>query len=168
MNHPFPAQVLLEADSDFSLDRYNGGANGTYRENGVTITVQIEYSNREDWSFPTSPAYTYKVKHQKGSSASFEDSYYASYPDGLTIVQNSGVKINFVQSGVFYSFDGTEALIRISTALALFAVATTVVDSLARYVMKHRDIYNEIMVEESQDFGDLCRKEHEESKLAAA
>ena len=160
--------VLLAADNDFSLDRYNSDANGTYREVGVQLTVQIEYNNREDWNTPTMPAYTYHVTHQKGSTASYEESYYSDYPQGLTVVQNSGVKIQFVQSGTFYSFDATEALIRITTALALFAAATFIVDLLAKYVMHHREKYYAIMYDESEDFGELCKREAIDAAAAAS
>lgn len=159
--------VLLQADKDMHLDRYNSDGNGTYRETGVNVYVQILYNNREFWKMPTEPAYEYIVKHAKGSNTLHEDTYYSDYPNGLTIEQNYGVKINFVLSGTFYVFDSTEALIRISTALTLFAVASFIVDSLAMYVLRHRREYLKLMFEPSQDFGELVEREKAEAAAAA-
>lgn len=157
----FDLGALLRSDTDFAIDALNADGNGTYREVGATVTVNIEYNNREPWGMPREPAYVYHVTHTKGSTASREVSEYGDYPDDLTLIQSYGVKIDFVLTGTFYTFDFTQGLIRVTTALALFAAAGCVVDFLAVYAMRHRAKYADLIYEESEDFGDLVKAEAE-------
>ena len=151
--------VLLAADNDFSLDRYNSDANGTYREVGVQIIVQIEYNNRDDWRAPTTPAYTYKVTHQKGSTANDEASYYSDYPDGLTIVQNSGVKIKFVQAGLRHDPDSAPLTTQYD-GLKLLKRKTEAVDKHLRkgYAMKALDALDEAHLRAPRRLGREARE----------
>lgn len=151
--------LLLASDFDFHLDRWNGRDNSTYRETGVHIKVYIRYYNFFPWTWTVKTLYTYEAVHEPGSSSVTEDEYYDNYPNDLTILQRAGVKLDFVQDGTLYTFDLTQALIRITTAFALFAVISYVVDYLALYCFRHRHLYDKYKYEMTEDFGDIVDNE---------
>ena len=169
----FPVSWLLAA-ANVSLDGMSYGNAHSQRFNGLTVIASIEYSNYHPFSGQSETiSYVYRLNALTASAYS-KTQIISSVASNATarddldeliksrvVLEHSGVFFFFTQAGLLGGSDFSTLLTTLTSSLTLLAVATTVVNYLALYVMKNKHYYNNIMYEWSIDFSDL-----EDSHLA--
>ena len=127
------------------------------RYEGSVIIITIEYSNSKQWSGISKIIdYTYSVTLLKGAKSKVMEGIFTRYPDKRTIQNRHGIVFTVLQQGSLKSFSFITMLTKLTTSLALIAMATTVVDALMSYCLKHKEVYlkmkySEIQVVENND-----------------
>ena len=175
----FNLGVLLEAgDEDDGgvapLDEpMSEGGNEPYRYGGLTVELNVRYTNIPDGHFFTSKAfytYEYDIRLIKGAKTSWTETIEVF--DGTTKTRNvlkyRGVNIVATVGGVWYDFDPTTLLIQLTTSLTLFAIASTVVEVAMIHFMPLRGVYRSMKIRETADFSILSQQLSSFSKKAKA
>jgi len=127
------------------------------RYEGSVIIITIEYSNSKPWSGISKVIdYKYSVTLLHGAKSKVMEGIYTKYPDQRTIQNRHGIVFTVLQQGSLKSFSLITMLTKLTTSLALLAMATTVVDALMSYCLKHKEVYlkmkySEIQVVENND-----------------
>ena len=164
----FSIDVLMRA-ADKSLDSVNyvDPVEGplTYRYTGVTMLLQITYSNfRGNFKGLGDIAYYYTPMLVSGSSYKYYQPQYTgpsqnrsvtnSYRSTRTLNNMHGTFIEAVQGGSLYTWSFNNLLIQLTTSLTLFAVATVITDFVAIYLMPDHETYEKYKYEVTEDFSD--------------
>jgi len=154
----------------FSLDYMMGAAGSslddnstsakTFRYDGTTLVMQVEYTNTASWSGLTGNiTYTYKPKLLHSSSFKLYDNIwegpFGNYRENRTLLNKHGIKIDLVQTGFLSSFSFSNLLVSLTTSLTLLAVASVITDYIALFLMPDRLQYNEAKYELTEDFSDI-------------
>lgn len=146
----FTIDVLMRA-ADKNLDAVNYDGQ-TYRETGVTMLLQIVYSNfRGNFKGKGSIQYYYKPRLVTRSSYNYYSPEYSDYRSLRTLNNIHGVFIEAIQGGSLYTWSFNNLLIQLTTSLTLFAVATVVTDFVALYIMPEHGVYEKYIYEETKE-----------------
>ena len=127
------------------------------RYEGAVIIITIEYSNSKNWKgISETIEYTYSVAILNGAKSKVMEGISTTYPDKRIIQNRHGIVFTVQQQGSLKSFSLITMLTKLTTSLALLAMATTVVDALMSYCLKHKEVYlkmkySEIQVTENVD-----------------
>jgi len=129
---------------------------------GMIVTVAIEYHNFRAFHLGVQKGvrYVYKLQAIPGSSYKETRIVTTDYPTKRVKQDLHGILFELQASGQLATFDFTNMLIQLTTSLALLAVATTVVNLLAQYVLKYSPFYKRAMYTTSPDFSDLRAANH--------
>lgn len=143
-----PIQTLLRAAGitnldtfgDFDCDPGSPPAPGceSARYAGLVLQVGLEYDNR--FSFDTTRVqYRYTVQHVTEAEYKADEILYDP-TDETTRTKNNrhGIRLVFRQVGNIGTFDVQVLLVNMVAAMALLAVATTIVDNLMLYVLPQK------------------------------
>ena len=168
----FLLEVLMQAAGS-SLDAVSSSGN-TYRYDGVTLVVEVEYSNIRSWS-GLSGAITYQYTPYLLSATSYklydviwegDPTTAGGYRQNRTLLNKHGVKVDLVQSGNLAAFSFSVLLVSLTTSLTLLAVATVITDYVALYLMPDRVKYDAAKYEWTEDFSDIRDKEEKAERAA--
>ena len=156
----FSIAVLLQAAGINSLDdcidepatggKYNSSSSkcNTYRESGATIMVHVLWNDFIPYHGMVQPYYYYRVQLINKSYKTYIPFYHSYYRQGgRTLLIAHGVRFVFVLGGEFHTFHLTTFLITLTTALGLFAVATTIIDYLMIYILPEKEKYTKAKYE---------------------
>jgi len=151
----FTVKELLDAagaDLD-GLSFAPGAAPGEInRSSGIVIVIAIDYTNVK--LKMDQIKYTYRPQIIDGAEYKATESIYN--PDGsYTIKDRHGIRFVFQQIGQIGTFNPISLLTNLVAALALFKVATTLVELLMLYVLPQKKYYEDFKYEETHDFGDF-------------
>eukprot|EP00944_MAST-04C_sp_MAST-4C-sp1_P010639 g10639.t1 len=112
------------------------------RYEGAVIIITIEYSNSKNWKgISETIEYTYSVAILNGAKSKVMEGISTTYPDKRIIQNRHGIVFTVQQQGSLKSFSLITMLTKLTTSLALLAMATTVVDALMSYCLKHKKVY---------------------------
>jgi len=127
------------------------------RYSGMVVRIVIEYHNFRAFHLGVQSRvhYVYKLTALPGSTYKETRNVNTNYPTERVKQDLHGVLFNLQAGGYLARFDFTEMLVQLTTSLALLAVATTVVNLLAQYVLKYSPFYKKAMYTTSPDFSDL-------------
>lgn len=133
----------LDAESD-ACPRKCHGANSTYRFMGAIFQALIEYDNTGtliEGSDSENVKYQIKIYHLPHSLFQQQVVQKGSSNQGRTIHYLFGPRIVFSVGGTVGKFQTNSLLLQLSTSIAMFAVATTLVDFLMLYILPNSDFY---------------------------
>ena len=147
----FSMDVLIRAAGINSLDDCIDGSSKkctTYRESGATLMVHVIWNDFIPYRGMVKPYYFYRVQLINQSYKTYIP-YYHSYfrQGGRTLLIAHGIRFVFVLGGEFHTFHMTTFLITLTTALGLFAVATTIIDYLMIYILPEKEKYTKAKYE---------------------
>jgi len=132
--------LLNHTEGGISLDDPTS-KNRTMRAGGIVILLYIQYTNRETFNQNTFKYY-YKPHLIPDTYYKSEQPIYTKDIAKRKIWDRHGVRVIVLQIGEIGSFDFQVLLLTFVSGLGLLAVATTVVDLLAVYLLpKHRVFY---------------------------
>eukprot|EP00039_Didymoeca_costata_P023117 m.6016 g.6016 ORF g.6016 m.6016 type:complete len:426 (-) comp3467_c0_seq1:78-1355(-) len=131
--------------------------NQTQRRSGAIYLAEIEYSNTRHWT-GVAPSfrnvwYSIRIKPVAESTYKSYQTIYGSDTSTRTVITKTGLRLSTVMIGDLGKFDMTTMLLQLTTSLSLIAVATVIVDALAMYVMKDKDVYRKSKYEMTESFG---------------
>lgn len=160
--HDFFSLDVLARAAEFHLD--DCSANNTtpnttsspcetYRDSGATIQLNVIWNDFSSFLGKVEPYYSYRAVRM-GTNYKQQVPFYETYRERRTLLSAHGIRIAVVLSGEFHEFEWVAFLITITTALGLLAVSTTVVDSLALYILPERERYQEAKYETADGFFD--------------
>mmetsp|Transcript_40669 Transcript_40669/g.93447 ORF Transcript_40669/g.93447 Transcript_40669/m.93447 type:complete len:498 (+) Transcript_40669:64-1557(+) len=144
-----------------SLDEESPSSNAAQRElrrySGMVVRIVIEYHNFRPFHLGVQSEvhYVYKLTALPGSTYKETRTINTHYPTQRVKEDLHGVLFQMQPGGSLASFSFTDMLIQLTTSLALLAVATTVVNTLAQYFLKYSPFYRKAMYTMSPDFSDL-------------
>ncbi|RIA99660.1 hypothetical protein C1645_746830 [Glomus cerebriforme] len=122
------------------------------RSSGIVIVIAIDYKNVRF----TANEIRYKYRPQVIDGAEYKAVESIYNPDGsYTIKDRHGIRLVFQQIGQIGTFDVISLLTNLVAALALFKVATTLVEILMLNVLPQKKHYEAFKYEETHDFGDF-------------
>eukprot|EP01129_Flabellula_baltica_P010486 TRINITY_DN4437_c0_g1_i4.p1 TRINITY_DN4437_c0_g1~~TRINITY_DN4437_c0_g1_i4.p1 ORF type:complete len:363 (-),score=55.15 TRINITY_DN4437_c0_g1_i4:261-1349(-) len=109
--------IILDQQSDIT------DTTGTFREDGIVVSVRVSYSNIYDFFSPSLLQYfysTYHVKHTRFISLQrvSEDTFSADQKKIERV--RRGIRLDFLQTGEIGSFDLYAMLLKFVSAIALF------------------------------------------------
>eukprot|EP01063_Lacrimia_lanifica_P036877 TRINITY_DN7426_c0_g1_i1.p1 TRINITY_DN7426_c0_g1~~TRINITY_DN7426_c0_g1_i1.p1 ORF type:complete len:444 (+),score=163.19 TRINITY_DN7426_c0_g1_i1:63-1394(+) len=145
-----------ECGTELTLDTPSGvdpDGDSTLRYDGVVLYVLLNYDN-------TKTDDRDEVEYEMTITAMTKaDPKYVTL-DATTagtqqINNRHGVQIMVVQTGKLGAFSLKTLVISMTASLGLLAVAQTITDLLAKFVMPLKDEYKKIIFEYSQDFSDI-------------
>lgn len=155
----FTIDLLLKA-MGLSLDdkSLDPKSQNSIRYDGLVVNLQMEYSNFHSfhWGAEKGVRYVYKlseVRPQSGYKTTKVVS--TNYPSAREKEDNHGILFEVQATGELRNFDFTTLLLQLTTSLALIAVATTIVNILAQYVLAYSPFYNKAIYQLTHDFSDL-------------
>jgi hypothetical protein len=147
-----------------------GETNKTYRDQGMVMNIIVTYTNEETFFIKSIPSYTMEVATVPNQAAKWTSSELsfiggnntvAGIRDALPVEVNTrsaGMKINviFNDDKVFGAFDFATLLDNLTSALALIAVASIIVDFfMLSKLSALRLYYSEVKFTNSVDFSDM-------------
>ncbi|GBB84270.1 hypothetical protein RclHR1_01090009 [Rhizophagus clarus] len=122
------------------------------RSSGIVIVIAIDYANVK--MTVDEIKYTYRPQIINGAEYKATENIYN--PDGsYTIIDRHGIRFVFQQIGQIGTFNAISLLTNLVAALALFKVATTLVELLMLNVLPERKNYGTFKYEETHDYGDF-------------
>jgi len=151
-----------------SLDEINSSGS-SYRNDGTTLILKVEYSNTRSWSgLSKDITYLYTPFLLSDTSFKLYESIWegtgGDYRANRTLLNKHGVKIDLVQGGNLAKFSFSQLLVSLTTSLTLLAVATVITDIVALYFLPDKDRYENAKYELTEDFSDLRDAEEEAAK----
>jgi len=155
----FEVGTLLKA-ANVSLDDTGGFKKGTYRSRGMVIVIHIEYKNLpEAWAGirinPFSslqwPHYSYTVSSRYAYDYQLTKTYDDPADSKRTVRMYNGIRVVVEQHGSIVVWDTTNALVVLTAALGLLAVATTVTELSLMYAMQRSEVYKRFKFRQSRD-----------------
>ena len=155
----FTIRQLLEAAGVDDLDALKAstlrGAPASYRYEGVTIYLQVDYTNMYGYGFGTSPpTYSYKallMSTYKPSHQALEPTYYKN----RTILNRHGITIVAQCVGEFGEFNFFTLFTMLASASAMIAVASLVVNYISLLICPMKKFFKSAKYRETDDFDDL-------------
>lgn len=155
----FSIRSLVEAAS-VGLDAVVlHGSNQTYRNDGVTLVVRIEYTNDASWIGlrvspwrPVGPAMRYKyriMKHATGGIALRKVNFNRDKHGGNVreVDEYRGIRVVVEQTGTLRVWDNVQLMFLVTTTLALLAIAQCVMDHIALNCMANSPEYRRLKFE---------------------
>lgn len=147
------AQARAPPPGGYSLDDVVNSAGETRRLRGAVLEVKIDYDNAGSWRIFTPkdpPSYTISVSMQQASEFKHLSTTQLD-DDRRQVAKAYGILIIVQQVGRLVSFDALHAMIVLTAAVGLLAVANLMTDMLAIYLMPRAEIYSELKYQESAD-----------------
>jgi len=147
-----PISTLMQAVG-VDLDQ-NDGAKGSYRLNGVTVMLDIEYKHNF-WGTPN--GYVYRVRQLPQEPDESESSHGFSNVDWVEarVFTRAGIRIYIRLSG----YTGSVTFERLCLTALSFVGTIVLTDIITQMIMLRlmplRDLYRMLVYEESIDFSDL-------------
>ena len=135
----FQLSTLIQlATEGGTLDETTSFAsNHSLRYTGMVLVVLIEYSNFIPlYGVSNTVTYHYKLKFIKGTGAKHMHQQYLTDSNERILQKRHGVLMVVKFAGSLHAFDWQTCLVTLTTSLALLAVATTIVDGLALYILR--------------------------------
>jgi hypothetical protein len=139
--------TLIRSATGIGLDTATTFAsNHSLRYTGMVLVILIEYSNFVPFfGVVQNTTYNYRVSFIRGTGAKILEQEYLNSDHSRRILQKRhGVLLAVKFSGALRQFDWSVCLITLTTSLALLAVATTVVDALAMYMLKESREFDKV------------------------
>jgi len=128
------------------------------RYDGFVVNMHMEYSNFHTFHWGAEPGvrYVYRLKEVLPSFG-YKSTRIVStgYPDTREKEDNHGILFVVQATGELRFFSFTTLLLQLTTSLALIAIATTIVNILAQYVLAYSPFYNKAIYQLTHDFSDL-------------
>mmetsp|Transcript_114927 Transcript_114927/g.325997 ORF Transcript_114927/g.325997 Transcript_114927/m.325997 type:complete len:500 (+) Transcript_114927:216-1715(+) len=136
------------------------GAGETYRNDGFAIVVRIEYSNEVPWLGlqvspwkPTGPTMFYKyhvIPHSTGDVKLRKVDYFSDEDHQQVtreVEEFRGIRIVVEQTGSIRVWDTMQLMFLVTTTLALLAVASCILDTVALGCMSRSSEYRRLKFE---------------------
>jgi len=164
----FQVETLLQAAGSSLDSETSAGSGETYRESGVTLIMQVDYTNTLSWAgVADAIQYTYTPYLLGSTSFKMYDAVYSGandYRQNRTLLNKHGVKIDLLQGGDLGAFSFQQLLLSLTTSLTLLAVATVVTDYVALYLLPDKERYDEAKYEWTEDFSDMRDQDKDEMR----
>ena len=109
--------------------------------------------------------YVYEMSSVLDSAAKRQAVIYTGYPEDRILLNEHGLRIVAIQSGSLGAFDVGVLLTVITSSLTLLAVANTVVDSLAIYVLPEKNFYRVFKYPKTPHVTDLVEAKEKRASL---
>eukprot|EP00946_MAST-07B_sp_MAST-7B-sp1_P003601 g3601.t1 len=121
-------------------------SNHSLRYTGMVLVVFIEYTNFVPFfGITKNVTYKYRVSPIEGTGAKILEQEYLNKEHSRRVLQKRhGVLVAVKFSGTLRQFDWSTCLITLTTSLALLAVATTIVDAMAMYLLKESKEFDRV------------------------
>lgn len=137
----------------YTLDDVVNEKGETRRLRGAAVVITIRYSNFAHWrifSVKERPEYTLSV--QLRPAEEFKTIFISEQAPAAREVEKAyGTYVIVQQVGNIQTFSALNALIVITPALGLLAMANVLTDFLALYVMPRSEVYGELKYQESEN-----------------
>lgn len=158
----FDLKVLMQAaETSERMNPLDGPKPSRY--DGLTIAMDVYYTNIPEGSlFPTmdsSPlrkTYTYVVRKIGGAKTEWTNTEvgFDNYKR-RKVKTYRGINVVATVRGSWYEFDITTLLIQMTTSLALFALANTLVEAVMLKLLPLRGVYSTMKIQDTKDFSVL-------------
>ncbi|CAI2175271.1 6088_t:CDS:2, partial [Funneliformis geosporum] len=146
-------EILDAAGVDLEGPSFAPAAVGeSNRSSGVVIVIVIEYKNVP--SKDNEIKYKYFPQVINGAEYKVTESIFNN-DNSYTIKDRHGIRLVFQQYGQIGEFDFISLLTNLVAALALFKVATFLVELLMLKCLPQKDQYEHFKYEETQDFSEI-------------
>merc|ERR1711959_197396 len=153
----------LDMQSD-ACPRKCSGKPSTYRYMGLVLHATIVYDNTGTLikgSSTNNIKYQYKFFVKPKTKFSVQVVQKGSNPHKRTIHHLFGPRVVFDAGGKLGFFQFNSLVIQLTTSLAMFALATTIVDVLMLYVLPNREKYELFKYQDIEGDAKLLTKNHE-------
>jgi len=153
----FAVGTLLQATGVSLESESYPGSGHSARYEGVTINLNIEYSNSIPWhGLQANISYLYKPSVIPRSTFKTTEVTPLAL-DGTHLLKKSvhGILFEVWPAGQLATFDFTQLLLQLTTSLTLLALATVGVNILAQYVLRYRHYYSEALYDRTADFDNI-------------
>ena len=150
------------------------------RYNGAVMVVNIRYQNWQKWTGtnfhyvegddkkPCEIPYEYELSSVLDTASKRQEIVYREYPDTRVLLNEHGIRLFVLQTGSLAKFSIAQLLIAVTSSLTLLAVATTLVDTLAIYVLPEKNYYSGFKYPETPHVSELVQEERKRSSLDSA
>lgn len=108
------------------------------RYDGIVVLVEILFSNK---STGDKIRYEYRPNVLLYTSSKTVEVVYRSYPTTRTLLDRHGIQVLFLVSGTLGVFRFQQLLVQLTTSLALYKIASLIVDTLAVRILPQRKHY---------------------------
>ena len=132
----FVSAFGLDLDGKADTLNYNQVVSNRYQ--GLTFFLEIYYTNI---GTPNGMIHYQYRPIYAGSNFKVVENIFAQYPSMRYQRDRHAISVITLQTGQIGSFSITTLLIQLTASMALIAVSTIIVDSLALYVMPQRKLY---------------------------
>jgi hypothetical protein len=140
----------------------------TVRSRGTAVVMHIDYDNADRWTLfrPRDPPW-YTISVTTRPISEFKHSYISHEDDfSRDLTWAYGVYVVIKQTGHIRTFNMVNALMTLTSAMALLAISNLLTDMLALYVMPRKAQYKELMFIESDDMGGLTNRSDDDVPAA--
>ena len=154
------------------------------RYNGAQMAVNIRYQNWAHWLgtslsaakyihrskfyHPCSIPYEYELSSVLDTASKRNNAFYTDYPDHRAMLNEHGIQLFILQTGSLAGVSMAALLIAITSSLTLLAVSTTLVDTLAIYVLPEKNYYSRFKYPETPHVSELVQQETRRKSLDSA
>ena len=154
------------------------------RYNGAQMAVNIRYQNWAHWLgtslsaakyihrskfyHPCSIPYEYELSSVLDTASKRNNAFYTDYPDHRAMLNEHGIQLFILQTGSLAGVSMAALLIAITSSLTLLAVSTTLVDTLAIYVLPEKKYYSRFKYPETPHVSELVQQETRRKSLDSA
>ncbi|KAJ9455414.1 P2X receptor A [Diplonema papillatum] len=139
-----------------SLNNPEKEPNNTFRYDGLTMHIIIDYDNTKGST--SDVEYTMSVSVLKKTDPKYQTLRNTATDSVKELDNRHGILIVVVQTGKLGTFSFAALVIAGTAGLGLLAVANTLTDLVAKYVMPLKAEYRKLIFEYSQDFGDFKKQ----------
>lgn len=156
----FELGLLLQA-MNVSLDDPGVDEHESLRQQGFTVNMEVVYFNSVPWHWSRLPKVHYYYKLVPSIRTRHEETETDSIELAKTLVTersvevSNGILFSVIPGGRLAVFSFQHLLVTLTTALALVAVATFIVNFVARFLLRWGDYYSLMIYDTSGDFGHL-------------
>lgn len=142
--------------------RYNGAAmvvNIRYQNwaNGVGLFIGYSVKDGQTCNVP----YEYELSSVLDTASKRQTVVQTDFPNKRTLLNEHGVRLFVLQTGSLAVVDMVTLLIAVTSSLTLLAMASTIVDMLAVYVLPEKKYYNGFKYPETPHVSELVEEEEE-------
>ena len=156
------------------------------RYNGAAMVVNIRYQNWQYWlgtgialynkyvntkkynQAPCEIPYEYELSSVLDTASKREEVLYTSYPSKRVLLNEHGIRLFVLQTGSLAEWSMATLLIAVTSSLTLLAVAGTLVDTLAIYVLPEKKFYAGFKYPETPHVSELVEEQERRSSLDRA
>ena len=153
------------------------------RYNGAAMVINIRYQNWQYWigtgldlynkyvsknSQPCEIPYEYELTSVLDTASKREEVLYTHYPDQRVLLNKHGIRLFVIQTGSLAQWSMATLLIAVTSSLTLLAVAGTLVDTLAMYVLPEKKFYKGFKYPETPHVSELVEQQERRSSLDRA
>ena len=178
-----PLSDIFDA-ANITLDGASYNDRHSQRFNGLNVVASVEYKNYRPFTGVTpriiyvyhftaltASSYERTLTHyqygyegmgfqqlQQIAEGKVDDGFGSAFEgrnESRIAIQYSGINFHFVQDGMLGKFDFQTLLMTITTGLTLLALAATITNGIAMYLMKDKRFHRAVAWEYSEDFSDL-------------